>query len=100
MRRIAVVNMKGGVGKSTTAVQIASGLAARGTRVFLVDTDPQGKNVGLERGVITPTIITIMVMMAVVTTGMASPLYDLLSRGLVLPDARVPGTRRLLDEVR
>ena len=57
-------------------------------------------NVGLERGVITPTFFTIMVMMAVVTTGMASPLYDLLSRGLVLPDARVPGTRRLLDEVR
>ena len=100
MRRIAVVNMKGGVGKSTTAVQIASGLAARGARVFLVDTDPQGKNVGLERGVITPTFFTILVMMAVVTTGMASPLYDLLSRGFVLPDARVPGTRRLLDEVR
>jgi chromosome partitioning protein len=42
MRRIAVVNMKGGVGKSTTAVQVASGLAARGARVLLVDTDPQG----------------------------------------------------------
>ena len=57
-------------------------------------------NVGLERGVITPTFFTIMVMMAVVTTGMASPLYDLLSRGLVLPGARVLGTRRLLDEAR
>lgn len=79
MRRIAVVNMKGGVGKSTTAVQIASGLAARGARVLLVDTDPQGNNVGLERGVITPTFFTIMVMMVVVTTGMASSLYDLLS---------------------
>jgi len=50
MRRIAVVNMKGGVGKSTTAVQIASGLAARGARVLLVDTDPQG-NAGHMLGV-------------------------------------------------
>jgi Kef-type K+ transport system membrane component KefB len=39
-------------------------------------------NVGLERGIITPTFFTIMVMMAIVTTGMASPLYDLLAKGL------------------
>lgn len=56
-------------------------------------------NVGLERGVITPTFFTIMVMMAVVTTGMTSPLYDRLSRGLVLPGARIPGTRRLVNEI-
>jgi len=34
------------------------------------------------------TFFTIVVMMAVVTTGMASPLYDVLSRGLVLEGAR------------
>lgn len=51
-------------------------------------------NVGLERGVITPTFFTIMVLMAVVTTGMASPIYQLLSRGLKLEGAMLPGTRQ------
>ena len=45
MRTIAVVNMKGGVGKTTTAVQLASGLARRDRQVLLVDADPQG-NIG------------------------------------------------------
>jgi chromosome partitioning protein len=46
---LAVFNHKGGTGKTTTAVTIAAGLASKGRRVLLVDTDGQG-NVGVSLG--------------------------------------------------
>lgn len=49
-RRIAVFNHKGGTGKTTTAVNLAAGLAEAGQRVLLVDADGQG-SVGASLGI-------------------------------------------------
>ena len=79
VRAIALMNQKGGVGKTTTAVNLAAGIARLGRRVLLVDLDPQAHaslHVGVEAGADDPTA------------------YDL----LLEPELGVAGVARSVDE--
>ncbi len=72
MRSIAVINQKGGVGKTTTAVNVAGALVLDGYRVLLVDGDPQSHaslHLGIE------------------ASGEDVTLYDVLVRGAPMRDA-------------
>jgi chromosome partitioning protein len=64
MRRIAIINQKGGVGKTTTAVNLAAALAECGQRVCVLDLDPQAHattHLGLEPDGKSPSMYDVLV---------------------------------------
>ncbi len=63
-KTIAVVNQKGGVGKTTTCVNLAAALHAAGQRVLVCDFDPQGNatsGFGVDKAAASPTIYDVLI---------------------------------------
>jgi chromosome partitioning protein len=64
MRRIAIINQKGGVGKTTTAVNLAAALARCGQRVCVIDLDPQAHattHLGIEPDGKSPSMYDVLI---------------------------------------
>ncbi len=81
---IAIINQKGGVGKSTTAINLSAALGARGKQVLLVDLDPQGNTtsgLGIEK------------------SSVPSSVYDILLNEMPIEEAILPDIYRGLDLV-
>ena len=64
MRIIAIANQKGGVGKSTTAINLSSCLAEKGKKILVIDLDPQGNTtsgLGVNKNKVDKTVYELLI---------------------------------------
>ncbi len=92
-KTIAVVNQKGGVGKSTTCVNLVASLAAMGKRVLLCDFDPQANatsGLGVDKTTVTPNVYDVLIANAPCAKAIVkTPYGDVLPANKALAGATV-----------
>ena len=76
---ISLVNQKGGVGKTTTSINLSSSLAMLGKRVLLIDLDPQGNTttgIGINKGEIERSIYDVLTGDSTIEDAIVKTKYD------------------------